>query len=82
MLSYAEKENEDLNYLVENVIMDEDDTEKYNKLFRVPHVRTTDGTGPNSRPRSIRSTMRPVQEKPRCFDTFQELLDKLYGEGK
>ena len=26
--------------------------------------------------------MRPVQEKPRCFDTFQELLDKLYGEGK
>ena len=82
MLSYAEKKNEDLNYLVENVIMDEDDTEKYNKLFRVPHVRTTDGTGPNSRPRSIRSTMRPVQEKPRCFDTFQELLDKLYGEGK
>ena len=82
MLSYAEKENEDLNYLVENVIMDEDDTEKYNKLFRVPHVRTTDGTGPNSRPRSIRSTMRPVQEKPRCFDTFQELLDNLYGEGK
>ena len=82
MLSYAEKENEDLNYLVENVIMDEDDTEKYNKLFRVPHVRTTDGTGPNSRPRSIRSTMRPVHEKPRCFATFQDLLDKLYGEGK